>query len=166
VEDPAAAGVEPPSAESVAASGDPGSEPAAEPQAAEPVMLEIWRQGRRPHREGGQARHGRGRDRRHEGRQEGRPRAGEQRGERPQGERPQRHHRADRGERRGEHQGEGANAHRPPRGNRPDHRSDGRRDGSDRKREDRREKQPDPNSPFAKLMALKAQLEDPNNGKR
>ena len=35
-------------------------------------------------------------------------------------------------------------------------RADNRREGG----HERREKQPDPNSPFAKLMALKAQLED------
>ncbi|WP_195904243.1 hypothetical protein, partial [Microvirga lotononidis] len=42
------------------------------------------------------------------------------------------------------------------RGPRPDKRPDNRREGG----HERREKQPDPNSPFAKLMALKAQLED------
>ena len=75
-----------------------------------------------------------------------------------QGERPRR-------EDRREAQGEGGRPqNRPPRGPRPDDRrgprpdkrADNRRDGG----QERREKQPDPNSPFAKLMALKAQLED------
>jgi ATP-dependent RNA helicase SUPV3L1/SUV3 len=129
---------------------------AAEP--AEPVLIEVWRQGRR--HEGGHARHGRGRPERGERRQDNRGR--HERGERQHGDRPPRH------ERRAEGQGEGGRPqNRPPRGPRPDQRHD-RRDGGgpDRRREDRREKQPDPNSPFAKLMALKAQLEDPNGGKR
>jgi ATP-dependent RNA helicase SUPV3L1/SUV3 len=42
------------------------------------------------------------------------------------------------------------------RGPRPKKRPEARRDGG----HERREKQPDPNSPFAKLLALKAQLED------
>jgi ATP-dependent RNA helicase SUPV3L1/SUV3 len=129
---------------------------AAEP--AEPVLIEVWRQGRR--HEGGHARHGRGRPERGERRQDNRAR--HERGERQHGDRPPRH------ERRAEGQGEGGRPqNRPPRGPRPDQRHD-RRDGGgpERRREDRREKQPDPNSPFAKLMALKAQLEDPNGGKR
>ncbi len=129
---------------------------------AEPEMVEVWRQHRR-HHEGGHARHGRdNRGARHE------------RGERSErGERPER---GDRRPRHGEGQGErprrdreaqgegGRPQNRPPRGPRPDDRrgprpdkrADHRRDGG----QERREKQPDPNSPFAKLMALKAQLED------
>jgi ATP-dependent RNA helicase SUPV3L1/SUV3 len=147
----------------------------AETVAAEPEMIEIWRQGRR-HHEGGHARHGRGRPNRGE-RTEQRPdrraRQGDAQGERPAGERPSgdRSHRQgprpDRRPERRETQGEGGRPqqdrpHRGPnrsderRGPRPDKRPEGRRDGGP----DRREKQPDPNSPFAKLMALKAQLED------
>ncbi|MFC4170853.1 helicase-related protein [Microvirga sp. GCM10011540] len=142
--------------------GAPSGEAAAP---AEPEMIEVWRQGRRQH-EGGQARHGRGRPNRGE-RQDRRPRQGEAQGEQPSGERPHRH--GPRPDRRPEHregQGEGGRPqNRPPRaggrpderrGPRPDKRHEGRRDGG----QDRRDKQPDPNSPFAKLMALKAQLED------
>jgi ATP-dependent RNA helicase SUPV3L1/SUV3 len=144
-----------------------------ETASAEPEMIEVWRQGRR-HQEGGQARHGRdARGSRHErthdrgerpdrgerhDRGDRRPRHGEGQGEQPAGER------RPRPERR-EAQGEGGRPqNRPPRGPgrddrrgpRPDKRPDNRRDGG----HERREKQPDPNSPFAKLMALKAQLED------
>lgn len=129
---------------------------------AEPETIEVWRQGRR-HHEGGQARHGRGRPHRGE-RQDRRPRSEAQgeAGERPnrQGPRPDR-----RPDHRREAQGEGGRPqdrgprpgrHDERRGPRPDKRHEGRRDGG----HERREKQPDPNSPFAKLMALKAQLED------
>jgi ATP-dependent RNA helicase SUPV3L1/SUV3 len=136
---------------------------------AEPEMIEVWRQGRR-HHEGGQARHGRdARGSRHQergGRQERgdrRPRHGETQGEQSAGERRPRQ---DRPQDRREAQGEGGRPqNRPPRGPgrgeerrgpRPDKRADSRREGGP----ERREKQPDPNSPFAKLMALKAQLED------
>ena len=44
-----------------------------------------------------------------------------------------------------------------PEGPRPDRRFDDRRDAAQNRREDRRDKQPDPDSPFAKLAALKAQ---------
>jgi ATP-dependent RNA helicase SUPV3L1/SUV3 len=129
---------------------------------AEPEMVEVWRQHRR-HHEGGHARQGReargGRHARGERSERGerpergdrRPRQGEGVGERPRRDR--------------EAQGEGGRPQsRPPRGPRPDDRrgprpdkrADHRRDGG----QERREKQPDPNSPFAKLMALKAQLED------
>jgi ATP-dependent RNA helicase SUPV3L1/SUV3 len=125
---------------------------------AEPEMIEVWRQHRR-HHEGGHARQGReARGNRHERgerpeRGDRRPRHGEGQGERP--------HRQDRREAQGEG---GRPQNRPPRGPRPDDRrgprpdkrADNRRDGG----HERREKQPDPNSPFAKLMALKAQLED------
>lgn len=140
-----------------------GQEAAAEAP-AEPETIEVWRQGRR-HHEGGQARHGRGRPQRGE-RHDRRPRQGEAQGEQPQGERPNRQGpRPDRRPDRREAQGEGGRPQdrgprpgRPDdrRGPRPDKRHEGRRDGG----HERREKQPDPNSPFAKLMALKAQLED------
>lgn len=130
---------------------------------AEPELIEVWRQHRR-HHEGGHARQGReARGGRHE-------RGGErsERGERPErGDRRPRHGdgQAERPRRDGQGQGEGGRPqNRPPRGPRqddrrgprPDKRADHRRDGG----QERREKQPDPNSPFAKLMALKAQLED------
>jgi ATP-dependent RNA helicase SUPV3L1/SUV3 len=141
-------------------------EPGEADKPAEPVLIEIWRLGRR-HREGGHARHGRGRpergDRPGDGRQrQDRPK-GDHQGNRPQGDRPPRRDRPQ--ERRAEGQGDGGRPqNRPPRGpGRPDDRRGHR---PDQRREERREKQPDPNSPFAKLLALKAQLEDPNGGKR
>ena len=88
------------------------------------------------------------------------------RGDRPeareQGERPP--------ESRPESRGDRRPGDRPPafaRDHRQDHRQDHRHDQKDRHDKDRREppqrrereKQPDPNSPFAKLAALKAQLE-------
>jgi len=134
-----------PAAGAVEASAEPPAEAPAEPE-----MIEIWRQHRR-HHEGGHARQGReARGNRGE-RGDRRSHPGEGKGK---GERPRR-----------EAQGEGGRPqNRPPRGPRPDDRrgprpdkrADNRRDGG----QERREKQPDPNSPFAKLMALKAQLED------
>ena len=131
-----------------------GTAEAAPEAPAEPEMIEIWRQHRR-HHEGGHSRQGReargGRQERGERPERGdrRPRHGEGQGERP----------------RREAQGEGGRPqNRPPRGPRPDDRRGPRPDKrADNRREggsERREKQPDPNSPFAKLMALKAQLED------
>ncbi|SCY24277.1 helicase-related protein [Microvirga guangxiensis] len=137
-----------------------GAAEAAPEAPSEPEMVEIWRQHRR-HHEGGHARQGReargGRHERGERSERGdrpergdrRPRHGEGQGERP----------------RREAQGEGGRPqNRPPRGPRPDDRRGPRPDKrADNRREgghERREKQPDPNSPFAKLMALKAQLED------
>jgi ATP-dependent RNA helicase SUPV3L1/SUV3 len=145
------------------AEGAAEAAPEAAPETpAVPEMVEVWRQHRR-HHEGGHARQGReARGGRHE------------RGERPdRGERPERGDRRprhgdgqnERPRREAQGQGEGGRPqNRPPRGPRPDDRrgprpdkrADHRRDGG----QERREKQPDPNSPFAKLMALKAQLED------
>ncbi|MFC1460564.1 helicase-related protein [Microvirga arabica] len=142
---------------------------------AEPEMIEVWRQGRR-HHEGAQARHGRdARGGRHErgersDRTDQRQDRGDRRPRHGAGQGDQAGERRPRPERR-EAQGEGGRPqNRPPRGPghgegrrgedrrgpRPDKRADNRQDGG----RDRREKQPDPNSPFAKLMALKAQLED------
>ncbi|HXW48342.1 MAG TPA: hypothetical protein VEK31_02750, partial [Xanthobacteraceae bacterium] len=53
-----------------------------------------------------------------------------------------------------------ANTARPPRHRRKtEHRADRPQRERPQKRFERREKTPDPNSPFAKLAALKAQLE-------
>lgn len=165
----AAEAVASPEGQALAPAEEAPEETSAAETPAEPEMIEVWRQGRR-HHEGGQARHGRdARGSRHQergGRQERgdrRPRHGETQGEQPAGERRPRQ---DRPQDRREAQGEGGRPqNRPPRGPgrgeerrgpRPDKRADGRREGGP----ERREKQPDPNSPFAKLMALKAQLED------
>jgi ATP-dependent RNA helicase SUPV3L1/SUV3 len=177
--------VETPAAEVSTSAESQESEGAASAEAApaEPEMIEIWRQHRR--QDGGQPRHGRGRPERGERSERGerRPRHGGEAqgerpgserpaGERPAGERPPRHdHRPDRRPDRRESQGEGGrpqNQNRPPRGPgrpddrrnpRPEKRAEGRRDGGGH---ERREKLPDPNSPFAKLLALKAQLEESN----
>lgn len=152
VEASAAEAVASPEGQAMAPAEGAAEAPAQVP--AEPEMIEVWRQHRR-HHEGGHARQGReARGPRHE------------RGERPErGDRRPRHGEGQ-GERlRREAQGEGGRPqNRPPRGPRPDDRrgprpdkrADSRREGG----QERREKQPDPNSPFAKLMALKAQLED------
>jgi ATP-dependent RNA helicase SUPV3L1/SUV3 len=155
----------------------------AEAVPAEPETIEVWRQGRR-HHDGAQARQGRdARGSRHQrGERSDRPEQRQDRGDRrPRhgaGQGDQTGERRPRPERR-EAQGEGGRPqNRPPRGPghgaghgaghsegrrgedrrgpRPDKRADNRQDGG----RERREKQPDPNSPFAKLMALKAQLED------
>jgi ATP-dependent RNA helicase SUPV3L1/SUV3 len=147
-----------------------GEEAVAVEAAAEPETIEVWRQHRR-HHEGGHVRHGRGRPDRGERPERGdrRPRHAEAQGQHPSGERsPRQGPRPDRRPDRPEGQGEGGRPqNRPPRGPgrpderrgpRPEKRAEGRRDSGPDRRE--REKQPDPNSPFAKLMALKVQLED------
>jgi ATP-dependent RNA helicase SUPV3L1/SUV3 len=89
-----------------------------------------------------------------------------EREDRPHGPRPDRQQRADRSERqdrpdRGDRRPRGDRPDRGPRGDRPDRDPElrakyikGRGEGRDR-----REREPDPNSPFAKLAALKEQLE-------
>jgi ATP-dependent RNA helicase SUPV3L1/SUV3 len=144
---------------------------------AEPALIEVWRLHRR-HHDGAQARHGRERSRRAEG--------GAGRDARPRRERPDRPERRPGGphERRAEGpQPATADAvvgtdTRPPRGpRRPDERRGTQREGrgaearrsngqEPRRREERRDKPPDPNSPFAKLAALKAQLEGRDGDKR
>jgi ATP-dependent RNA helicase SUPV3L1/SUV3 len=89
-----------------------------------------------------------------------------EREDRPRGPRPDRQQRAERPERgdrpdSGERRPRGDRSDRAPRGDRPDRDPElrakyikGRGDGRDR-----RDREPDPNSPFAKLAALKEQLE-------
>ncbi len=76
--------------------------------------------------------------------------------DRPEGGRPDRRRDEGRPDRRPEHRGEGRHDPRQERhgGPRPD------------QRPPRRERAPDPDSPFAKLAALKAQLESGDGGKR
>ncbi|MGN7127297.1 helicase-related protein [Methylorubrum thiocyanatum] len=164
---------EAPAAETAAS--DAGSEPA---EPAAPETVEVWHL-HRPQRHAGQ-RQGRGQGRpdgrqdgRQEGRQDGRPdgRHGERRGDgprrpredRPEGGRPARAE--GRGEGRRDGQGEGGprRDHQGPR-NRPDRRDENRRPNAEA-RPPRRERQPDPDSPFAALAALKAKLES-DGGKR
>ncbi len=146
-------------AEATPAEGADG-EAAAEP--AEPVMIEVWTPGR-PHqhrREGG-----RPQGRRPEKRA---PREWiiPQRPERPQpaegeGEKREGGRRFEGKPRDGKQRFEGRPRFDKPRGDRPrDNRQDPRNErpfASSERRE--RDKQPDPNSPFAKLLALKAELE-------
>lgn len=137
--------------------------------AAEPVQIEIWSQRRHQHG----PRQGR-RDHRGPRQQtaQGAPGQRQERGPRPQREGPRREQRADgeggrregrperpagapngpRREDRGRpERAHGREGHGHPRGPRPE--------GDRPFRERRPEKQPDPDSPFAKLLALKAELE-------
>jgi ATP-dependent RNA helicase SUPV3L1/SUV3 len=164
--------------------------------ASEPALIEVWRQGRRqfegrPNRDqrGRQNRDRRqGRAAGHGERPQGETRADPAQGDRParqdrpdrrperraegqQTDRPQ-HHRpsAERppGERPGGQRPGGASRSDDRRGPRPDQRGprpDFRNQGGQGS-QGRRDKQPDPDSPFAKLLALKAQLEENKNGKR
>ena len=184
-EDTAEAPTETPAVETdPVAAEEPAPEAAAEdvaPEAAptEPETVEVWHL-HRPQRHSG-PRHGRGQGRqdgrqegRQDGRQDGRPQHGERRGgegqgprrpreDRPEGGRPPRE--AARGDQRGEGRGEGGprRDHAGPR-NRPDRRDENRRPNAEA-RPPRRERQPDPDSPFAALAALKAKLES-DGGKR
>lgn len=97
---------------------------------------------------------------------------------RPAGEgRPETRFEGRGGENRSENRGEGRRDGRPPRGPYPGGREGGRppqerRDGAPRNggqheaRPPRRERAPDPDSPFAKLLALKAQMEARDGDKR
>ena len=155
----------------------------------EPVLIEVWRLNRH-HREQRPPARNRfradGRESRAQG--EGRRAAGDQRpGPRPAGEpRPQAGHSAPEGGRPERPAREGGGRPFPDRNARPEHRGPRRDDRPrgdrpDRPREDRgrperprfeerrperRERPVDPNSPFAALAALKAQLEAKDGDKR
>jgi ATP-dependent RNA helicase SUPV3L1/SUV3 len=152
--------------EPVAAEAPPegGSAETAEPASAEPETIVVWRQGRREGRNR-QARQG-GRPAR-EGRERGPRREGAPRGERPKAAQGEGAPAEAREERRGERGGEKGGGR--PKGGFKGGQMGGYRSGGDRRDggrppqgadRPRREKQPDPDSPFAKLAALKAQLED------
>ena len=153
-----------------------GAEPA---EPAAPETVEVWhlhrpqrhtgpRQGRGQGRQDGRQEGGR-QEGRQEGRQDGRP--GERRNDgprRPREDRPEAG-RPPRPEARGEGRGEGRGDGGPRRDhqgnrNRPDRRDENRRPNTEQ-RPPRRERQPDPDSPFAALAALKAKLES-DGGKR
>ncbi|HJE23446.1 MAG TPA: helicase [Methylorubrum populi] len=154
-----------------AAAGEESTE-AAEPAA--PETVEVWHLHRPQRHSGPRPGRGQGRqDGRQDGRQEGRQ--GERRGDgprrpredRPEGGRPPRAEA--RGEARGEGRGEARGDGGPRRDhqggrNRPDRRDENRRPNAEQ-RPPRRERQPDPDSPFAALAALKAKLES-DGGKR
>jgi ATP-dependent RNA helicase SUPV3L1/SUV3 len=180
VEAPAGADLESATAVEAAAQSDGAvavSE-AADAASAEPVLIEVWRPGRfegrdkRPHRKPHRREHRPGQ--RPPADQAPAPAEGVPAGDqvaadatsqqerrqdhRPQGPRPPRKdrgrpHRQDRGQDRGQdgHQRFGKPDNRP--------RQEGRRP-------ERREREPDPNSPFAKLAALKAQLEADSKERR
>ncbi|WP_336485726.1 helicase-related protein [Methylobacterium nigriterrae] len=144
-------------------------------EAAEPATVEVWhlhRHQRQPHhrqnrprgqgrgrdaaqgapRQDGEARRDGGRDRPERQRAQGEARRNGP-GERPEG---------------GRRDGNGPRRERfEPGRNRPDRRDEGRHAGPrEDQRPPRRERAPDPDSPFAKLAALKAQLESGEGGKR
>ncbi|MCJ2141478.1 helicase [Methylobacterium sp. E-066] len=166
--------------ESEAAETTSGSESAeaestdAESEApAEQILIEVWRLQRhqRPAHPRAQNRPrgaGRGRDGAQQGQHQGPGR--------PEGARPDQR-RAEGGERPGNEGGPRTGRDRGPRrerfeGGRPERRDDQRnaeqRHAAPRpdQRPPRRERAPDPDSPFAKLAALKAQLEAGDGGKR
>ena len=162
------------SATEESATEEPTAETAADAEPAAPETVEVWHL-HRPQRHAG-PRHGRGQgrqDNRQEGRQEGRQdgRQGERRGDgprrpredRPEGGRPARAEGRGDGRRDGQGEGGPRRDHQGPR-NRPDRRDDNRRPNPEQ-RPPRRERQPDPDSPFAALAALKAKLES-DGGKR
>jgi ATP-dependent RNA helicase SUPV3L1/SUV3 len=137
------------------------TETPAEVASAEPVLIEVWRQGRRQ-QGGGRPQHRRPDQHRNKG---ARPAEGATDGQsadnRPRRERP--HWKKPEGE------GQDQRGPRPPRpdrdkrhGGKPGGRPQGGKPGGKpdfRQERPVREKQPDPNSPFAKLLALKAELE-------
>ncbi|MGU3495516.1 helicase-related protein [Xanthobacteraceae bacterium A53D] len=184
----AAETVDPTAAESAAEVGATEAPAAGDETPAEEALIEVWRPGRPPgaprrdgtpgHRGRGEQRGGEGRGEgrggsgfggeRREGERSGRPGGQQRRGHFPGGGRPQA------GEGQSGEQGERPNGerhgNRPPRGDRPfrgpreggEQRGPRPERGSDRppqQQAPRREKQADPDSPFAKLAALKAQLE-------
>jgi ATP-dependent RNA helicase SUPV3L1/SUV3 len=161
-----------PAGETVAA--DAAAPDVADPASAEPVLVEVWRPGRfegrdkRPHRKPHRREHRGGQ--RPPAEQtavvpDGAP-AGEQAAA---GASPQ--------ERRQDHRPHGPRPPRKDRGGRP-RRHEGGQEGQRfgkhdnrprqdaRPRPERREREPDPNSPFAKLAALKAQLEADSKERR
>jgi ATP-dependent RNA helicase SUPV3L1/SUV3 len=135
---------------------------------AEPVSIEVWRPGRA---DGGHRTRQRGRERRYQGRRpapaalpaegtevtadagaEAAPVAPAEPTQVPASLPPHE-------ERHPRHRRRHAGEHRPERPKRDRDRPQRERDRPPVKRFERREKAPDPNSPFAKLAALKAQLE-------
>ncbi len=158
---------------------------------AEPELIEVWRPHRRNHHASGRPQHRRDdRQPRRDGgqRRPGQDRAGQDRSgqDRPaQGEGGQARGAGDRPRRQDggpQRQGRPGGERRPegerPRDGRPDRQSRGAPRPDRRERDGRAERpffqdqkpkadrQPDPNSPFAKLLALKQQLENKDDGKR
>jgi ATP-dependent RNA helicase SUPV3L1/SUV3 len=142
--------------------------PATEEAAAEPTMIEVWAPQRHAHAGGGPRRHQGGPQRApREGRTEGNA-EGRSEGERRSGPRRDRPRPAEGGV-----EGAARPAGRPqdkprfdkPRFERGAPRDDRRgRPGTGFNAPEKRERQPDPDSPFAKLAALKAELEKKGKG--
>ncbi|GJD37622.1 helicase-related protein [Methylobacterium bullatum] len=164
------------------ASGDAAeAEAATDSVPAEPVLVEIWRLQR--HQRSSAPRQNRPRGGRDgapagnrapgEGRQDRRPaHAGAPRAGGPEGAERNRGGQGDRPE-GGRRDGGRPEGGRPPRRERfepgrvrPERRDEGRPAAQQEQRPQRRERAPDPDSPFAKLAALKAQLEASDGGKR
>ena len=167
-------------AEAEAAEAEPALESAtsdaATTEPAEPVLIEVWRQGRRQ-QQGGRPSHKRFDKRGGAQAGEGGDTANRPRRDRPFGRKAQGEGQGEDGQKGDNRQGqrpyrgggkavEGNRGEGRPQGQRPHHSkpSTGNASGRGGKpdfRQDRppREKQPDPNSPFAKLLALKAELE-------
>ncbi|MCE4222843.1 helicase [Methylobacterium sp. C25] len=146
------------------AAAEASAEAAAPAEPAPPETTEVWRL-HRHQRPAGQ--------RPNRGPRQGEPRTGEARqdGGRREGGRPEGGRRDDRNRRGGDRPEGGrerfeGGPRREQRG-RPDRRPDQARDDVRKAeaRPPRRERQPDPDSPFAKLAALKAQLESGDGGK-
>ena len=153
--------------------------PAADAAPEEPAMIEVWRPGgrpekrpqrpqhRRPHRHGaalaeGSAQAPAGAEGAAAPAESGRP---ERRDRQDRRDRHDRQQKSDRPNQRQDGHGHGR-PDRGPRRDRPRRDRDSGPDRADREKYyakphggDRRDKQPDPNSPFAKLAALKQQLE-------
>ena len=147
-------------------------------QTVEPVLIEVWRPGRfearekRPHR-----RHHRREQRGEQRRPADQPAAAAPDGTPgAQSSAPEQIPAAPSAEPRSDHHQRGPRSPRKDRHGRPRRQDDGRPDGPRHGRRDgaprhdprpeRREKEPDPNSPFAKLAALKAQLEADSKERR
>ncbi|RFB74976.1 helicase-related protein [Methylovirgula sp. 4M-Z18] len=170
-EQPAEAVAEVQASEPSAAAAEPTESPSAEPVVetpAEVVLIEVWRQQRQHHHGHRKPHHGKG----HQQQRRGKPAAAapsapeaaaaapaeprpEQQQQR-QGQRPQGRQEGPRGPRDNAQRDQ----HRQrPNGQRPDRQRGDKVFASTETRERASNKAPDPNSPFAKLLALKAELE-------
>ena len=172
------------SLEAAEAPGDIAADPTQTPEATqtpevtEVPTVEVWRLQRqqrhanpRQNRPRGAGRDGAapnrapGEGRPDQRRQGGQAAAGETR-ERPRGDRPDGNRRGGPGEARPEGGRPQRRERFEPGRVRPERRDEPRAAPRDEPRPQRRERAPDPDSPFAKLAALKAQLESGNDRKR
>jgi len=152
--DSAAAGAAPSDTTSAAAAAEQASEPAAQ----EPPMVEVWRPGRPEGRRGSRPRHRGNRVRTHKDRPALQPPQATAMAAAPAADATLQRQGAQSGSASGKPERQPRQGRRQAVGPRPD-RPPRKRERPPVKRFERREKAPDPNSPFAKLAALKAQLE-------